>query len=212
MKSYRILAGSQITREMILEAVRLDRISYKDVYQLQPETCYSYFERNRDIYIMAVENESSRVIGYLNFSPIKESVFAELLSGNAIDTVIGGDDVLPYRDGGSYWGYFSSVVVHPDYRRRGIATQMLFHWSDLIFRLAAERNIFFRKIVADAVSEAGSHLLSEIGFSFVRASAHESRIMTLDLFRACEASSKFKEKLPAIYRIYHEKGGTGHAV
>ena len=76
-----------------------------------------------------------------------------------IDTIITGDDVLPYHDGCFYWGYFSSIVVRPDYRQHGVATQMLFYWLNLIFRLATERNIYFKKIVADAVSNVGTHLL-----------------------------------------------------
>lgn len=172
MKSYSIYMGSQINHRMISEAIQLDRISYEDIYQLQVETCYDYFEKNSDIYIMAVDEKSGHVIGYINFSPIKETVFKELISGNTIDTVIIGDDVLPYLDESYYWGYFSSIVVHPDYRQHGVATEMLLHWSYLVLRLAAERNIFFKKIVVDAVSDVGVHLLSELGFAFVKPSMH----------------------------------------
>lgn len=72
---------------IISEAIQLDRMSYDDIYQLQAETCYDYFEKNSDIYIMALEEKSDHVIGYTNFSPIKESVYKELIFGNTIDTV-----------------------------------------------------------------------------------------------------------------------------
>ena len=142
MKSFSILAGTQVNREMISQAIQLDRISYDDVYQLQVDTCYDYFEKNKDIYIMALDNESDHVIGYINFSPIKESVFTKLISGNMIDTIITGDDVLPYNDGCFYWGYFSSIVVHPAYRQHGVATQMLFYWSNLVLRLVLENTYY----------------------------------------------------------------------
>ena len=212
MSLFSILAGKQITYEMIYEAIQLDRISYDDIYQLQVETCYDYFERNNDIYIMALDNGSGHVIGYINFSPVKENVFNELISGNAIDTIISGDDVLPYLDGDSYYGYFSSIVVHPDYRQHGVATQMLQRWSELVFRLAAENDIYFKKIVADAVSDVGAHLLSELGFSGIRSSTHESKIMTLDLFQSHEFNPKFSEKLTAINKKYSEKKGENDAL
>lgn len=207
MKSICIITGTQVNRERILEAIQLDRISYADVYQLQVDTCFDYFEKNNDIYIMAVDNESGRVIGYINFSPIKEEVYSELSSGSVIDTVITGDDVLPYEDGVCYWGYFSSVVVHPEYRQHGIATQMLRYWSDLVFRLATNRSIYFKGIVADAVSDIGVHLLSEIGFSFMRPSLHESKIMILNLFSEDTVRSKFNDEVMAAYREHKERNG-----
>ena len=62
MESFSILAGTQINREMISEAIHLDRISYDDVYQLQIDICYDYFEKNNDIYIMTLDNESGYVM------------------------------------------------------------------------------------------------------------------------------------------------------
>lgn len=212
MKSFSIIAGSNVNHKMISEAIQLDRISYDDIYQLQVETCYDYFEKNSDIYIMALEEKSDHVIGYINFSPIKESVYKELIFGNTIDTVITGDDVLPYLDGAYYWGYFSSIVVHPDYRQHGVATRMLLHWSDFVFKLATERDIYFKKIVADAVSDVGVHLLSELGFNFVKPSMHESKIMTLNLLQKNDVQSRFNEKLLAIHKEYSKKEGRSNVV
>ena len=212
VKSFTILAGSRINREMISEAIQLDRISYGEVYQLQVDTCFDYFEKNNDIYIMAVDNESGHVIGYINFSPIKEEVYTHLASGSVVDTVITGDDVLPYEDGICYWGYFSSIVVHPEYRQHGIATKMLLCWSDLVFRLATNRSIFFKGIVADAVSDVGVHLLSEIGFSFAKSSTHESKIMTLNLFSEEVVHSKYNNKVLSVYKEYKERKSKRDAV
>ncbi len=212
MKSFSIIAGSKVNHKMISEAIQLDRISYDDIYQLKVETCYDYFGKNSDIYIMALDDESSNVIGYINFSPIKETVFTGLISGNTVDTVITGDDVLPYQDKCSYWGYFSSIVVHPEYRQHCVASQMLLYWSNLVLRLAVERNIYFKSIVADAVSDIGEHLLSELGFTLIRPSLHESKIMTLDLFKKNSVHSKFRESLIAIHREYSKKEGKSNAI
>ena len=212
MASYHVYSGSEINHRMISEAIQLDRLSYSDIYQLQVETCYEYFEKNNDIYIMAVDDDTGNVIGYINFSPIMESVFRELVFGNTIDTVITSNNVASYSNGNIYWGYFSSIVVHPDYRQQGIATHMLLRWSEFIFFLATERDIFFEKIVADAVSSVGEHLLSEIGFSFTKLSNHKSRIMTLDLFGKNLSNWESNEKLMAVYRKYKEKEGTIHVI
>lgn len=89
---------------------------------------------------------------------------------------------------------------------------MLLHWTDLILRLATEHNIYFKKIVADAVSDVGAHLLSEMGFSFIKPSSHESKIMTLDLFLEQELHSKFKKQFLAIYKAYCKREEASNVV
>ena len=51
----------------------LDRISYDDLYQLQFDTCCDYFKKNNEIYIMAQDEGSDSIIGYINYSPVKKS-------------------------------------------------------------------------------------------------------------------------------------------
>lgn len=212
MKPFSIVSGDRVNRKMISEAIQLDRISYADVYQLQVDTCLDYYEKNHYIYIMAVDDETGCVIGYINFSPVQEAIYRELASGSVVDTVITGDDVLPYEDESLYWGYFSSIVVHPKYRQCGVATQMLLYWSDFVFQLANNRSIFFKGIVADAVSDIGVHLLSEIGFSFAGQSMHESKIMVLNLFSKDVVQSKFNGKILATYRDCKKRNGKCNAV
>lgn len=71
MENCSILTGNRINHKMISEAIQLDRISYPGAYQLQVETCYNYFESNNDIYIMAVDDKSGHVIGYINLARLK---------------------------------------------------------------------------------------------------------------------------------------------
>ena len=212
METIRILEGNKIDHKMISGAIQLDRISYEDMYQLSEDTCFDYYEKNQDIYIMAVDDESGQVVGYINFSPVKSAIYEQLKSGNVIDTVITGEDVLPYQDGTHYLGYFSSIVVHPEYRQHGVATQMLICWADFVCRMAKNRNIYFNEIVADAISDVGAHLLSEIGFSLVKASKHESKIMVMNLFSYDIIPSKINTKILDIYRESKRKAETNDAV
>lgn len=44
MEPFEILAGDRIRPEMIAAALRLDRMSYDEIFFLQPETCIAYFD------------------------------------------------------------------------------------------------------------------------------------------------------------------------
>ena len=203
-----ICTGRQISRDYIEQALKLDRIVYDDIYQLDIETCMGFYLKNPDIYIMAVEQDTQKVVGYINFSPVTRKLYAALVSGTVIDTVVTGGQIPRYRRNRCYRGYFSSIVVHPEYRRQGIAAKMLMCWSDLVCRLAREKNIWFRSIAADAVNSAGENILSEIGFSLLKDSNHGSRIMTADFFSDGIVPSGFNRE---ILRIYHLKKAEGSA-
>ena len=89
---------------------------------------------------------------------------------------------------------------------------MLLFWSDFVSLLAKQRAIYFKEIVADAVSSVGAHLLSNMGFSFARSSMHESKIMTLNLFSENLVRTKFNDSVLSAYREYKERNGNCDAV
>ena len=196
----KIIQGDKVTHKYIAQALELDRISYGDIYQLQVDSCLAFFEAHPEIYIVAVDDRIDTVIGYINFCPITADMFKLLSSVQVVDTIIVSDDIVQYIKNQDCWGYFSSIVVHPDYRRHGIATQMLLCWKELVFNLAKKRNIYFNGIVADAVSDVGYHILSEIGFVYSKVSSHDSQVMVLDLFSDNLLPSKFNDDLLGVYR------------
>ena len=63
-----------------------------------------------------------------------------------------------------------------------------------------------------AVSDVGVHLLSELGFAFVKPSMHESKIMALELFKKNEVQTKFNDRLLAVYKKYSEKEGRSNVI
>lgn len=196
----RILSGPQITRRHIEQALLLDRISYDDEYQLQTDTCVGYYQKNPDIYFMAVVPARDQVVGYINFSPVTEAMYQRIRSGAVIDTVITADDVVTYRDGVPCWGYLSSIAVHPDYRDQGLAARLLYQLEAFIARLASERDIYFHAIVADAVSAGGRHLLSESGFQQIRTSAHDTNIMEFVPYAETARPAKYNHDILNAYR------------
>ena len=172
---YSILGGSEITTEHIIGALNIDYICYPEEYHLSEDACIGYYHKNPFIYFIAVDSLGN-VVGYINFSPITDNKYEELRSGKYIDTVITKDDILAYEANNKYSVYFSSICVHPQNRKQGVATSLIEELLRFIEELK-KQDIEINRIVADAVSDSGYMLLKKLGFSKVRDSSHKTIIM-----------------------------------
>lgn len=199
MDNFRVINSKEINTKMLAAAVKLDKMVYDERYWIDTNKCIEYFEKNCDIYIIAIEEKLNQVVGYINFTPIKDSVYEQILNGSFIDTSFNSDDILEYKNNKLYYGYLSSIVVHPKYREQGIAEQMTDKLSLKIANLAIEKGIFFREIAADAVTDSGLRLLLDMGFSVKKQSNHQSTIVTMNLFSRSIKRSRFNNKLIEVY-------------
>ena len=172
---YKYFFGKAVSNEDIKNALEIDYMCYDDLYHLDWESCIAYHRKNPYIYIMA-SDDSGKIVGYVNFSPVTEAIYETMRSGKSVDTVITADDILEYSSGKEYSVYFSSICVHPDHRNKGISRMMLKCLKDLIGNLE-KSDIHIKRVVADAVSEPGERLLSVLGFKMVCTSEHDSKIM-----------------------------------
>ena len=178
----RIIFGKQVTETNIIQALHLDYLSYDEEYHLKPETCFSYHRKNPNIYLMALDEKQGHVVGYINFSPVSRKMYKMLCTGSYFDTIIDEKDIEVYIPGNNYYGYLSSIVVHPDYRKRGIARQLLSELDRFIAWLAVDSDIHFIELVADAVSDVGCYILRRVGFRQKIESMHGTKIMIMDPF------------------------------
>ncbi len=200
MEKISLISQSEVQKEHIEQALSLDKLAYDDTYHLSLATCLSYFDKNNQIYIMALDKNKNNVLGYINFSPVTEEMYQTIKSGNVIDTAIKESDIVRYVNGVDCWGYMSSIVVHPDHRNRGIAKQMLRLLQKQICALALNNNIFFKSIIADAVSNLGEYILTEIGYKKVKTSNHDTKIMELNLFDENTIKTEYNKKMIDLYR------------
>ena len=151
---------SEITLKMISQALMLDKKYYPTQYWLSFEQCTGYFGKNNQIYIMLLDEDE--VIGYLNFSPIRDDKFIEISSGKCIDTTILPDDIEEYNPGNFYSAYLSSIVIDEKYRHIGLGNQFLELLAAKIVALYHEK-IYIKRIVADVLNEAGEKLAKNFG-------------------------------------------------
>lgn len=193
-EKYRILKDDELTEEFVLQALALDKETYPTDFILDEKKCIDYFRKNRQIYTMICCD--NQIIGYLNFSPIDKASYERIKSGSSTDVFLSKDNIesLSERDGRLYFGYLSSIIIKKEFRHQNLAHVLI---DELATKMKtwAENGIWFKKIVADALTEGGAYLCKEFGMQRCSSSRHLSTIyeMTLipTLFEKTETNARF---------------------
>lgn len=202
MDNYRIISGEEVTKENIAEALELDKLVYQDEFIVDIERCFAWFEANNQIYIMIYDETAKKIVSYINLSPVTEEYYNKIRSGQFIDTLLPSDAIVAYDFPDLYFLYFSSIVIHPDYQNTGIFKLLFDSIVKKIIELG-ENDIFFKKMVADAVTERGEKFCKLFGMKKLKNSEHASSIYEVNLIPPeFRVSSKATQELKEFYTQY----------
>lgn len=197
-----IITGRQVTNEDIREAVLLDTLVYDDIYHVDTALCEEWFKVNPDIYVMAKDNRTGKVIAYVNISPVTDECYERIKNGDFIDTGITADMILSYDMPFPYSVYFSSIVIHPDFQNTEVFME-LFNAIVEKFILLGEHDVFVHRMIADAVTKNGEKFCRLFGMNRVKNSNHESTLYEITMippkFRVISKKSK------QLYDYYQRK-------
>ncbi|MBP5665420.1 MAG: hypothetical protein J6X87_04005, partial [Clostridia bacterium] len=200
-----VITGRQVTAEDIREAVLLDTLVYDDIYRVDTTRCEEWFEVNPDIYVMAKDSNTGKLIAYVNILPVTDECYDRLKMGDFIDTGITADMILSYDMPFPYSVYFSSIVIHPDYQNTAVFMQ-LFNAIIKKFISLGEHDVFVRRMLADAVTKNGEKFCKLFGMKKVKNSNHESTLFEISMIPPCfrVVSKKSKQLYDYYQRKYKE--------
>lgn len=204
-RSISIISGRQITQRDIKDAVGLDLLVYDDVYHVDISQCEEWYRVNPDIYVMAKDDITGRVIAYVNISPVTDECYERIKKGDFIDTGITADMVLSYDMPFPYSVYFSSIVIHPDYQNTNVFVKLL---NAIInkFVYLGEHEVYVRRMIADAVTNNGEKFCKLFGMTKLKGSNHKSTLYEITMippkFRVL--SKKCKQLFDYYERKYRE--------
>jgi len=172
-RSISIISGRQITTHDIREAVELDLLVYDDVYHVDTTQCEQWYRVNPDIYVMAKDDITGKVIAYVNISPVTDECYEKIKRGDFIDTGITADMILSYDMPFPYSVYFSSIVIHPEYQNSNVFMKLL---NAIINRFVylGEHEVYIKRMLADAVTANGEKFCKLFGMNKLKNSNHES--------------------------------------
>lgn len=201
-KRISIITGKQVTLEDIKQAVYLDTLVYDDIYHVDTTQCEKWFNVNPDIYVMAKDIQTGRVIAYVNISPVTDECYDRIKNGDFIDTGITADMILSYDMPFPYSVYFSSIVIHPDYQNTEVFMEIFNAIVDKFIALG-EHEVFIRRMIADAVTNNGEKFCRLFGMTKLKGSDHDSSLYEITMippkFRILSKKSK------QLYDYYQRK-------
>lgn len=202
LEEFSILTGKQISTKDIEQAIELDYLVYDDIYHVGEEQCLEWFNVNPDIYVMARDNKSNKIIAYVNISSITNECYERLRNGDFIDTGITSDMLLGYDMPYPYSVYFSSIVIHPNYQNTSVFFE-LFNAVVKKFLYLREHEVFIKRMMADAVTKNGEKFCKMFGMTKIKGSNHESTLCEVILippkFRILSKTTKL------LFEYYKEK-------
>lgn len=195
----KILAGNEIQYEDIVGAVALDHTIYGGWEHVLPEECWRWHKLNPDIYILVKDTATNKIVGYLNVAPVTEECYKKIKSGEFLTTNITSDMILSYDMPFTYYVYFFSIAVHPDYRGSNIFYLMYNALIDRFIRLGKQEAIV-KSMIADAITDSGEKFCKLFGMEKITESTHAST-----LYEILMIPPKFKiltKKTKELYDFY----------
>jgi len=196
-----LLSGMEVTEKDFKEALLLDRMVYDGMEgaQFNIEKCLAWHKINPDIYFVLRDVELDTLVGYVNVAPVTENCFNQIATGGIWDSAIEENAVLPYDFPGLYHVNFTSIAVNPLYRTSGVFIRLM---NAVVAKMLdlSQREIYFKAMIADAVTPEGEKICRMFGMDWVAKTTHDSNIYSVSL-----VPPKFKKtskSLIALAEIY----------
>ena len=203
---FRVIDKHQMTREHLLGATEIGRLSYPEEYHSNHENLWLWHETNKDVFTLVEDPDSKRVIGCLTVLPLHDEAYTRVRSGAIIDTELLPKDIRTFEAPGFYRLYVASLIVHPTYHRTGVFKLLYQSYIEKLLDLA-EQELFVTELVADAVTPYGSRMAEWLGMTEVGKSRHNSTIYAIELLPPTKIrmESNSLKKLILYYRAKYKE-------
>lgn len=157
---------TKITQEELRDALLLDKQVFGErsaVYQV----CKFWLIKNDESFIIIKEKRFNKVVGYICFLPLVESVYQKYRDGKIHEYELRSKDILKYENGKSYNGLFCCIIIDEQHRDKTAIFELVEGFNKLIKSLN-RRNIKIEKMVADCITKDGIKFVEREGYSYIK--------------------------------------------
>lgn len=155
---FQVAMGSELAHSPVTKIFPLARAVY-GAGALEPSVLRNWYEINPDIFVTVWFEDA--LAGYLSCLPINETVFAQTLLPEFDEK-----GIVPLAScGGDYFGFLSSIVVHPVLQSVSPLSLLLrLAWAQKMLSLAETYGCSRWSITAQTLSAKGSGCMRSLGF------------------------------------------------
>ena len=180
VNNFYLMRPDEITPKDIQEVLDLESEVYNESGQQDLDLCLKFFAVNPNIYLFFKDLNTGKIIANIDISPISDECYEKMRSGHLLDKNITPDMVLSYDMPSLYNIYFSSIVIHKNYRNTNLFLFMFNSVVEMFIQLG-QREILARRMIADAVTQEGERFCKLFGMKKVKESDHESTLYEVSL-------------------------------
>lgn len=155
MKSFEIIYHP--TENEIKEMIQLDQKTYSELDCGNLQKCLRWKEKCPEIYTAIKYN--NKIIGYINFAPIKKACYNKIKSGNLKDYELEESDLLNFKEGLNYC-LFMSIVIDKKFRNADVFIRLMNAFFEKI-NCKKQKNAIFDNVLCDCVSKEGEKLVEK---------------------------------------------------
>lgn len=197
---YDVVYGNDITKQDIEDAIELDKFYFVEENWVDINKCLGWFSTNPFIYFMLKSKNTKETIAYINAMPVTDDFYNEIRKGDVIALSVDPENIMSYDMPSSYSLYFCSIVIHPQHRNTGALVFLVNAIINRIIKLG-ERQIYIKRMLADAVTSNGMKLCKLFGMKKVIETTHNSYLYEVRMI-----PPEFNAKFPAAYELktYYE--------
>ena len=202
---FEMIRYDEITPEDIQEVLDLEAKVYDEDSEQKLEDCLKYFAVNPEIYMFMRHKESGKIVANVDIAPITDDCYEKLRSGHFTDLDLTPEMILSYDMPYLYNIYFSSIVVDKEFRNTFLFLTMFNAVVEKFVELG-EREIYAKRMIADAVTPEGEKFCKMFGMKKVKESDRHSKIYEVCLMPPeFRVSSKATKKLYEYYSAKYEE-------
>ncbi|MCJ7481759.1 MAG: DUF4145 domain-containing protein [Thermodesulfovibrionales bacterium] len=202
---FRVLTGKQVSPAMIDQALAIDAMVYPEQLRGIQSICYSWLDRNPEIYTLLIDPSVEKVIGYINAMPLEPEYYKIVESGKRLDVDFPAKAIRLYDLPDFYFLYFCSIAIDPSYHSTTAFKALYNAFIDKLLDLA-QREFYITEILADAVTEEGNRLCQYAGMRSLGETSHNSQIFKATLLPpSLRVTSLKAKKLTIFYQKKYEE-------
>ena len=174
------MSPEEITPRDIQEVLDMEAEIYPENERQELRSCLSYFDANPNVYLFFKDERTGKIAGNIDICPVTDECYGMIRSGRFLDREISPDMVLSYDMPALYNLYFEGITVRREYRNTEL---FLFMFNSLVdlFRDLGEKEVYARRMVADAVTKEGEKFCKLFGMVKIGESDHGSSLYEVSL-------------------------------